>query len=200
MNLKPWKINPDFIPQEDFHKGYWLSIKEPSPWYYFFPTSRSFELPSNPEFYKTVDKDLIKTVKLLHSEGIPTTPSCSGHFFDSDYYAKVYKKLQSNARKIVSNGIILENSETGTKYFYKNNTYELPWDVDFFVGKSLKYQTVGVLGFVDQSEKLLKILDSKFETQHEKGITLVFERSDNQKDKSTKWQELYKVITDYLLV
>jgi len=200
MNLKPWKVNPDFIPQQDFHKGYWLSVNEPNPWYYFFPADRSFKLPSNPKFYETVDKDQVETVKLLHNRGIPTTPSCTGHFYDSDHYAKIYKKLESNAKKIVSEGIILQNSETGTKYFYRNNRYRLPWDVEFFVSKSLEYQIIGVLGFLDFDKKLISPLDPRFETQHEKGITLVFERSDNQKDKSSKWNELCEVLNDYLLL
>ena len=198
MNLKPWKINPNFIPQKDFYKGYWLSINEPNPWYYFFPTDRTFELPSNPKFYKTVDKDLVKTVKLLHSKKIPTTPSCAGHFYGPEHYAEIYERLELNARKIKSEGVILENSETGVKYFYRNNSYELPWDIRFFVNKSLEYQITGVLGFLDFNKQLLNILNSKFETQHEKGITLVFERSDNRRDKSLEWEKLYEILTDNL--
>lgn len=37
MKVRNWKINPDLVPQKNFHKGYWLNINEPNPWYYFFP-------------------------------------------------------------------------------------------------------------------------------------------------------------------
>ena len=199
MILKPWKIDPNLVPHENFHKGYWLNIKEPTPWYYFFRTDRSFEIPSDSRFYSTLDKSLVNTVELLHSLGIPTTPSCAGHFYGADRYVEVYKKLQLNAEKITTKGVILENSETSTKYFYRNASYKLPWDVDSFVDKSLNYQTKGVLGFLDPAMELSDLLLSKYQTRHDQGITLVFETSDNPEEKNLRWKELYEMLASYLL-
>lgn len=199
MRLKQWKINPDLIPQKDFHKGYWLNIDEPNPWYYFFPAQRSFRIPSNKRFYQTLDDSLVKPVKLLHSKGIPTTPSCSGHFFGGDYYFEIYKNLTADSEKIVNEGIILQDSETGTEYFYRNPTFKLPWDYSSFVERSLVYQITGVLGFIDLERTLYKLLKFEFETDHNNGITLIFERSDNQEEKNLRWNELYQTLADYLL-
>jgi hypothetical protein len=199
MRVKQWKINPDLIPQKDFHKGYWLNIDEPNPWYYFFPAQRSFRLPASRDFYKTVDKDLIKSVKLLHSKGIPTTPSCSGHFYGPDHYLEVYEKLLTNAKDIIDEGVVLRDSETGTKYFYRNPAFQLPWDHNSFIERSLVYQVTGVLGFVDLEKALYKLLRPDFEVDYDNGITLVFERSDNEEEKNLRWNELYQTLGDYLL-
>lgn len=200
MKVKQWKINPDLIPQKDFHKGYWLNIDEPNPWYYFFPAKRSFKLPASKDFYRTLDQDLIKAVKLLHSKGIPTTPSCSGHFYGPEHYSEVYTKLLSNAERMIDEGVVLRDSETGTKYFYRNPAFKLPWDLNSFVDRSLVYQITGVLGFVDFEKALYRLLESGFEVDHSDGITLVFERSDNVEEKSLRWNELYQTLSDYLLL
>lgn len=199
MRIKQWKINPDLIPQKDFHKGYWLSISEPNPWYYFFPAQRSFRIPASESFYKTLDADLVKAVRLLHSQGIPTTPSCSGHLYGPEHYSQIFGRLVSNAEKIAGDGVILEDSESGTKYFYRNASFRLPWNHDSFVEKSLVYQITGVLGFVDPEKTLYKMLRPDFETDHNRSITLVFDRSEDEEEKSLRWNELYETLADYLL-
>jgi hypothetical protein len=200
MKRLPWKISPDLIPHKDFHKGYWLNINEPSPWYYFFSTDRTYKISNDPNFYDTLDEDLVKPVMLLHSMGIVTTPSCAGHFYSPDYYLKIYRRLEENAAKIVTKGIILENPETGTKYYYRNIDYKLPWDSRSFVNKVLNYQKIGVLGFIDSDKRLAKNIPSDFKVGHDKEITLVFEISDNPEEKSLKWNRLYEVLSNYLLL
>jgi len=200
MRSKNWKINPDLIPQRDFHKGHWLNIDEQNPWYYFFPAKRSFRLPASRAFYKTLDPSLVSTVKLLHSKEIPTTPSCSGHFYNSDYYYSTYLKLIENGNKIREEGIVLHNPETATKYFYRNTNFVLPWDCNSFIERSLIYQITGVLGFIDSDKALHSVLRPDFELSHDNGITLVFERSDNQEEKNLRWSEVYQTLADYLLL
>lgn len=199
MKLVEWKLSPDLIPHQDFHKGYWLNIIEPNPWYYFFPAERTFEIPQNKEFYNSLDPDLVDIVKLLHNSNIPTTPSCTGHFSSPDYYAELYNKLKQNESKIKSDGVILNNKETGKKYFYKNQNYTLPWDLDTFVDESLEYQTKGVLGFMDPSEEIYDYLNGNFECGHDDGITLVFEKSNQTKEKRANWKDLYTSMNNYLL-
>lgn len=198
MNIKGWKIYPDFIPHSDFHKGYWLNINEPNPWYYFFPTIRTYTLPTDSNFYKTLDSDLKKTVILLHQNKIPTTPSCSGHFFSPEHYARIYERLKNNARKIAVEGVILENPETGAKYFYKNAEYKLPWSSEYFVDKSLDYQKTGVLGFVDPNQDLAKIVPLEFRIKQDGDITIMLEISENEEKRKLKWNKLCKVLSRYL--
>jgi hypothetical protein len=200
MNLKPWKIYPDLVPHDSFHKGYWLNIDGPESWYYFFPTNRPYKIPSNDSFYNTLDNDLIKIVKLLHSNNIPTTPSCSGHFDSQDHYVKIYERLLNNASRINTGGVILNNPETGKRYLYKNRNYKLPWNLETFVDKSVDYQTKGVLGFVDPNGTYYNLVNSDFDCGHDNGITLVFENSTSKQYKSSKWNELYEVMANYLLV
>lgn len=200
MKIKEWKISPDFIPHADFHKGYWLSTSEDNPWYYFFPTLRPYTIPTNPSFYYTLDIDLQKIVSLLHKNKIPTTPSCAGHFFSPEHYIEIYERLERNAEMITGRGVILENSETGTKYFYKNKKYRLPWSVDFFVEKSLSYQKTGVLGFVDPKQIVQGIIPSEFEIIQDGEVVLMLETSQNGKERKLKWNELYRVLNNYLLL
>jgi len=200
MNLKPWKIHADLVPHDSFHKGYWLNIDGPDSWYYFFPVDRTYELPRSSTFYKTLDQDLFKVVKLLHANNIPTTPSCSGHFDSPDHYVEIYKKLLDNARRINSEGVILSNPETSLRYFYKNENYSLPWNMETFVNRSMDYQTKGVLGFKDPSGMYHNLLNRNFDSSHDSGITLIFENSISRENKSSKWNELYKAMTNYLLL
>lgn len=200
MNLKPWKIHADLVPHDSFHKGYWLNIDGPDSWYYFFPTDRTYELPRSSKFYRTLDQDLFKVVRLLHVNSIPTTPSCSGHFDSPDHYVEIYKKLLNNSKRINSEGVILSNPETGLKYFYKNKNYSLPWNMETFVNRSMDYQTKGVLGFKDPNSSYYNLLNKNFDSSHDNGITLVFENSISRENKSSKWNELYKAMTNYLLL
>jgi hypothetical protein len=56
-----------------------------------------------------------------------------------------------------------------------------------------------VLGFVDLEKALYKLLRPDFEVDYDNGITLVFERSDNEEEKNLRWNELYQTLGDYLL-
>lgn len=199
MKLVEWKLSPDFIPHQDFHKGYWLNINEPNPWYYFFPAQRSFQIPNNKEFYSSVDKELLNIIKLLHQSNIPTTPSCSGHFSSPEYYEKLYQRLKQNELKIKSEGVILNNKETGKRYFYKNPNYSLPWDLNSFVEGSLDYQTKGVIGFTDPSGDFYNYLSEYFNCGRDGQITLVFEKSNKNEEKRSNWNDLYKSMNNYLL-
>lgn len=200
MKKLEWKLNPDFIPHQDFHKGYWLNINEPSPWYYFFKTDRDYSIPNNHNFYRSLDKDLLKITKLLHANNIPTTPSCSGHFSAPEYYVNIFNRLKQNEGIIKTKGVILNNKETGKKYFYRNPRYILPWNQDEFVDRSLNYQTKGVIGITDLNKNLYSYIENLYDCMHDRGITLVFENSTNSKDKYQNWNELYKRVSNYLLL
>ena len=85
-------LNSDFIPHENFHKGFWLKT-EKCQWFFFYESPREFNLPNNKNFYNTLDEDLKDIVIGLHSKNIPTTPSCSGHIKNDDHYEKIFKTI-----------------------------------------------------------------------------------------------------------
>ena len=192
MILKPWKIYPDLVPHNIFHKGYWLATKQEIPWYYFFPTNRPFNLPNNPDFYSSLDDELVDITMLLHSKGIPTTPSCSGHFSTKSYYTDVYNRLEKNADSIRSVGVVLDNVETGKTYYYRNSNYKLPWDGATFVDSSMDYQTKGVIGFLDPTGDYGNFLKQNHLVKQDGDVVLVFENSKDAKNKKRNWGRLYE--------
>lgn len=198
MIIKPWKLYLDLIPHKYFHKGYWLGAKEPNPWYYFFPVNRPFHLPKDDSFYKTLDKELVKLVKHLHVNNIPTTPSCAGHFSDSGYYSEVYDRIVRQVDQINQSGILLNNPETGKDYFYRNIHHKLPWDKNTFINRSLEYQKKGVLGIVDKFGQVHKILAPTSNVDHDNGITLVYVDSNNPEEKQEKWHAVSNLITKHI--
>lgn len=198
MTIRPWKIYPDLVPHTMFHKGYWLVTKQETPWYYFFPTNRSFDIPNNPDFYKSLDDSLVDITMLLHSRGIPTTPSCSGHFSTKSYYVDVYSRLEQNANSIRSTGVVLENVETNKTYYYKNKNYELPWDSNTFVNNSMDYQTKGVIGFLDPTKTYSSYLKQNHLVKQDGDVVLIFENSKNADDKKRSWGKLYEDLKQIL--
>lgn len=102
--------------------------------------------------------------------------------------------------KIRNEGVILHNQEIGKKYFYKNSSYVLPWDLESFVSRNADYQTNGVLGFVDSSGDLFNYLSRNYKCKFDEGITLVFQKSYTDEERRARWRDLYKSIYDYLLL
>lgn len=198
MILRPWKLYLDLIPHKYFHRGYWLAIKESNPWYYFFPAKRSYTLPKDSSFYNTLDPGLVKVVKYLHSKNVITTPSCTGHFSDANYYEEVYGRLLTQATKIQNEGILLTNPETKAQYYYRNKNHRLPWNRQEFVGKSLDYQTKGVLGVVDRNKNLYSSLKPFCEVDHNEGITLIYESTKDLKQKTEEWKRITECVMEVI--
>lgn len=189
------KISVDLIPHTDFHKGLWLQSNQ-STWYFFYESPREYKLPKNNNFYKTVDDDLLDIVKLLHSKGVPTTPSCSGHIMSRKHYSDLYDTINLTKNKIINDGITLKNPETGRRFFYKHNNYELPWDKNNFLNDMEDYQKKGVIGFVDNGGIYDK-LDGELPIKHDDGITLVFSKGNSKGSISKNWENTYKLLNKY---
>ena len=151
-NFNRKEISPDFVPHEDFHNYRWVS-SGPGNWYYKIPHKADPKIPKNPrDFLKTLDKELIAPVSYLHSLNVPTTPSCSGHFNDPKEYEKIYHSLQNEEKKIRSIGVEFKDPEDDSKFFLKNKKYELPWERDPFVERSVEHSKFGVLGIHDPKD------------------------------------------------
>lgn len=183
------RLYPDLIPHEKFHKGIWLSTPK-TPWYYFLTTKRDYQLPNNSYFYMNVDENLKPIVHLLHKNNIPTTPSCSGHFYSKDYYSPTYDSLVSNQKLINNNGVVFNDEETGKKYFYQNKNYNLPWNKKEFLDKIYNYQTKGVIGIKDQNKDIYNNLEIP-NTIHDDGITIILTSCKNKKDCTNTWKGIH---------
>lgn len=159
------KISPNFIPHEMFHKGYWLNPVKDNSWYYFQPSKRGFSVDLPKEFYSTLDDKFKDIVPYLHQKGIPTTPSCTGHFKKDSVFKNVYKNLENHRSEINSNGLLLQNPETGEFLKYYDPRYDLPWEKDQFIEKCRDYQKKGCLGLsVDDYYLQNELTDMDFNT------------------------------------
>lgn len=184
------KLNPNLIPHENFHKGYWLK-NEYCPWFFFFESERDYTLPDNKKFYTTLDEDLKNLVFLFHSKKIPTTPSCSGHVKKVDDYINIFSSLVDTKNQIKYEGIELVNPETNKRFFYKNRNYSLPFSRDEFISQLMNYQKKGVLGFVDDG-KIYEKLQRNFPSIKDDGITLVLTEGRTTKEIKKNWSDIEK--------
>ena len=188
------KLNPELIPHNKFHKGIWLTTPNLD-WYYFINKDREFSIPQSKGFNKTLDPFIIPVVNYLHSNSIPTTPSCSGHFYDGKKYANVYDGLDENRKLINSSGIKMKDCETGTRYFYKNEKYKLPWKKNDFIDQVLEYQKKGVLGLYDPRNYFYNTLPiDNFETIKDDNITLYVGNFINERECKESWKSFYNQI------
>jgi hypothetical protein len=154
------KISAGFVPHEDFHRFKWLQPEATdTKWYYRVPHRGNIKIPNNPNFYHTLDPELKDIVQGLHSAGIATTPSCSGHFHDKSVYEDLFMGLSESCEIIKDKGVVLVDPEDGREYFYKNSHYKLPWEKTEFVNKSIEHGMRGVLGMHDPSKKIYRRLE-----------------------------------------
>lgn len=185
------KLNPDFIPHVNFHEGIWLQNRK-CPWFFFHETNRKFEIPKNREFYRTLDKSLKNLVTYLHSEGIPTTPSCSGHIKTTKENRELYNSLK-NLLPNLKNGLILLNPETNRKFYYENGKFRLPWENEEFMEKIQDYQKKGVLGFVD-NKRIYEKLKEDFNVIKKGNITLILTEENTEDRIENTWNKITQKI------
>lgn len=158
----------DLIPHNQFHTGYWYKSNL-SNWYYFKEQSREFKI--NPSFdYISVDKNLQNLVKLFHSKGIPTTPSCSGHSLPDEYFKDLYKTIKIQETIIRTIGLELTNVETNEKVRFKNENYKFLYSEELFLKLVQPYSKRGVLGVLGDFSYIDKVED--LEVEYLNGITL----------------------------
>lgn len=151
--MRSIRANPDFIPHEKWDEYAWLVPHDsgPEPWYYAAPTGQAparRQVPTNPKFLKTVDPVIRPLVGWLHSKGIPTGPSCSGHDLEKREFGTIYANLGDDADRIRSTGLLLHDPEDGRDYVMQDDAYQLPWSTfDAFRKVADGHQTVGWLPF-----------------------------------------------------
>jgi hypothetical protein len=74
----------------------------------------------------TVDVDLRPLVALLHRAGLPTLPSCGGHFASLESVRESYRALQLDAAWITGHGLTVRCSETGALTVLRAPGWRLP--------------------------------------------------------------------------
>lgn len=145
--------SPGFVPHEEWDKYAWLSPHEEreEPWFYAVETGqnpRLRELPTNGAFMRTVDPEIRPLVAWLHSKGVPTGPSCSGHDIDKRGFEDIYAGLVRDAEEIQTIGVLLRDPEDGNDHVAMDEDYRLPWNsFEEFVEEAREHQPVGWLSF-----------------------------------------------------
>lgn len=158
--LKDQKISPDFIPHEKFHRHKWLIPKSGrNKWYYQEESNGILSSSLDSEFKETLDPLIREAVEILHKKGIPTTPSCSGHFSEDSHYDKVYEDLVKECGEIRSTGILMMDPQTKEEILLKDPDYILPWGKGSFIEKAREHGKIGVLGFHDPHRKYFNKLE-----------------------------------------
>lgn len=191
------KLYSNLIPHTMFHKGIWLS-NENVPWYFFLKTDRDYVIPNSPTFYESVDEYILPIIKKLHNNGIPTTPSCAGHFENEDYYSEIYDMLK-NFESNLKNGEILHDDENDRQFYYENQNYKLPWNKDNFMNKIIDYQKNGVIGFVDNDGEIYnRLKNNTYEKYFDDDITIIKIKPNNIDDMEKSWKVIYKDISNNL--
>lgn len=157
--LKDSGISPDFVPHEDFYKYKWLLPKgKKSKWYYAKESNGIYQIPTSERFLDSVDAELKESVRYLHEMDIPTTPSCSGHFYKENYYEDVYNDLIKECQSINSTGLELIDPETEEISFIKDQTYKIPWNRKSFIERGIGHGHIGTIGLFDPSKKVITAL------------------------------------------
>jgi len=145
--------SPGFVPHEKWDRFAWLLPHEPrqEPWYYAVPTGTPSDLrkiPSHPGFMRTVDRAILPLVAWLHSVGVPTGPSCSGHDISKRAFSDIYASLERDAEEIRTIGALLRDPEDGKDYVAMDEDYQLPWSsLEEFLSQAGEHQPVGWLPF-----------------------------------------------------
>ena len=137
-------IRADLVPHIDFHKGYWFKSNI-SDWYYFKEQKRPYTIPEYFN-YSLLDKELLSLIIFLHKKNIPTTPSCSGHFFPEEYFIELYQKIKIEEHLIKSTGLKLKNIETQEIINFQDENYRFIYPQRSFTKLAQPYSKQGILG------------------------------------------------------
>ena len=193
--------SPDFVPHEIFHKYSWVKPEE-SEWYYSIKRNSPIEIPKSRKFYETLDGPLRESVEALHRKGIPTTPSCSGHFNPDSFYNKIYRTLCSEENGIREEGIGLKDPETNKKYIYKNPNYRLPWDQKSFLEISREHGKKGIIGVIDPMGYLQKELmgcpEKCCQITRNGNLTFYITSPNTQKELNSSWDYFEDSVKKFL--
>jgi hypothetical protein len=188
-------MTPDFIPHTRFHHASWYNEPGQCDWYWYAPR-KSWKLNRDESFYASLDSELKDIVKMIHSKGMLTTPSCAGHVRDKSYYSDIWKSLKQQESRIQKNGIQLVNPETQHSIQYKDPTYHVPWSEKHFVKIGSKHGKIGCLGIhPGKHANMLPKRVPGFITKQDGPFTIYLTKSDTADEIAEKWNQFKHLIS-----
>ena len=88
-----------FVPPEQFTvKRWWRPARPGAAWFYHSPAP--FRGAAFLKDYSTVDLELRPLIKTLHAMGLPTMPSCAGHWPPKKWFQRCFDALSEDAESI----------------------------------------------------------------------------------------------------
>jgi hypothetical protein len=198
----PMIITPELIPPAEFHTGSWLLGVERPTWYYFLKREKGW-VPnriSNEHFIQSVDEPLRDLVGFLHMRNIRTTPSCSGHHLGERDLEAIHAALVIDGAAIRADGLELADVETGLHYWYHDARYQLPWDAQTFVERTLDYEQQGVLGLCLEDHprvksQLLRLRLEGVRIAERDGIIFLFTKETTEQGVRGVWRCITAAVT-----
>lgn len=106
---------------------WWQPLRPGRPWFYHQPR-QLVASPSLTVDYATLDPGVAGLVGKLHGYGVPTWPTCDGHWFSESSGRAMFADLQRDAAAIRSSGLVFKHTETGQRVSYYNPSWRLPWE------------------------------------------------------------------------
>ena len=198
--LKDSRISPEFVPHEEFHRYNWLRPKgKKSKWYYAKESDGIYQVPTGKDFVETVDEELKEVVQFLHEKGIPTTPSCAGHFLKTEDYDSIYEDLLDQCKAINTKGIEFIDPVSDEITYIEDSDYKLPWNRSSFIERGMGHGHMGILGIYDPKKQFVKKI-----TENKPGCAQVIENDNlvlfmtNPKSEE-ELKEAWQVFTDSVI-
>lgn len=116
----------EFVAPDQFsHKRWWRPSRPGAAWFYHTPA------PSRPpaylQDYSTVDPQIRRLVMWLHSKGMPTLPTCAGHWPEKKWARRCFEALLADANLIRYGGLYMVDVENGVRALHQDPYWELPW-------------------------------------------------------------------------
>ena len=187
---------------------WWLPLDGTgNPWYFWTPRSRGHSGSVKID-YETVDEDMRDLVKHLHSLGIRTLPSCTGHRHDPKGLEERLKSIDACANLIRGPGILFENIETQSIGFHRNPGW-VPPDKSELLQRALSESMVGYIGLIDpEMTGMLGDMNRYVKHQRHCGPALTRDArgdvldftviSPNWKSQAKFWEELTRYCLEHL--
>ncbi|MCH9837231.1 hypothetical protein K0U83_16315, partial [bacterium] len=115
------------FPEQFAWKEWWRPLREGRPWYYHTPRQMAAP-PSHTVDYNTLDKGVAGLIGKLHGYGVPTWPTCEGHWFEPQPAREMFEQIQRDEHAIQTRGLQMEHTETGQRVVYYNPTWHTKWN------------------------------------------------------------------------
>ena len=145
-------LDAGIIPQRTFPLRRWFYANRL--WYYHSPATQH-SLRSDAQFYDLVDPALRELCQALLAAGLATTPSCQGHFYPRERFARVWDELSREADTIRETGLTVRDSETDCPYQFQQRDYQIPWpSFDAFLNQAFPHQHHGFIGIAVPAQRL----------------------------------------------